>query len=369
MFVHLRLHTEFSVVDGTNRIDDIVRAAAADGQPALAITDLGNLFGAIKFYKEARGKGVKPLIGTEIVMEGLGKDPGVLSRMILLVQGSQGYLNLSELLARAWTRNVVKAQAVVKLEWLKELSEGLILLSGAQAGPVGQALVQGDAARATDLALQLASIFPHRFYLELQRAGRHDDGVQVAGAVQLAARLNLPVVATHPVQFTTRDDYEAHEARVCISEGEILGNPRRVRRFTPEQYFKSTAEMQALFADVPSALANSAEIARRCNLSLVLGKPQLPDYPTPGGMPIEAYFRVASQEGLEERLRHLYPDEARREQQRPRYQERLDFEIATILKMGFPGYFLIVGDFINWAKNNGCPVGPGRPGSRCSWPS
>jgi DNA polymerase-3 subunit alpha len=254
----------------------------------------------------------------------------------------------------------VKAQAVVRLEWLKELSEGLILLSGAQAGPVGQALVQGDAARATDLALQLASIFPHRFYLELQRAGRHDDGVQVAGAVQLAARLNLPVVATHPVQFTTRDDYEAHEARVCISEGEILGNPRRVRRFTPEQYFKSTAEMQALFADVPSALANSAEIARRCNLSLVLGKPQLPNYPTPGGMPIEAYFRLASQEGLEERLRHLYPDEARREQQRPRYQERLDFEIATILKMGFPGYFLIVGDFINWAKNNGCPVGPGR---------
>jgi DNA polymerase-3 subunit alpha len=360
MFVHLRLHTEFSVVDGTNRIDDIVRAAAADGQPALAITDLGNLFGAIKFYKEARSKGVKPLIGAEIVMEGLGKDPGVLSRMILLVQGHQGYLNLSELLARAWTRNVVKAQAVVRLEWLKELSEGLILLSGAQAGPVGQALVQGDAARATDLALQLASIFPHRFYLELQRAGRHDDGVQVAGAVQLAARLNLPVVATHPVQFTTRDDYEAHEARVCISEGEILGNPRRVRRFTPEQYFKSTAEMQALFADVPSALANSAEIARRCNLSLVLGKPQLPDYPTPGGMPIEAYFRLASQEGLEERLRHLYPDEARREQQRPRYQERLDFEIATILKMGFPGYFLIVGDFINWAKNNGCPVGPGR---------
>jgi DNA polymerase-3 subunit alpha len=360
MFVHLRLHTEFSVVDGTNRIDEIVRAAAADGQPALAITDLGNLFGAVKFYKEARGKGVKPLIGAEIVVEGLGKDPGALSRMILLVQGRQGYLNLSELLARAWTRNVVKAQAVVQLEWLKELSEGLILLSGAQSGPVGQALVQGDAVRATDLALQLASVFPHRFYLELQRAGRADDAVHVAGAVQLAARLNLPVVATHPVQFTTRDDYEAHEARVCISEGEILGNPRRVRRFTHEQYFKSRAEMQALFADVPSALANTVEIARRCNLSLVLGKPQLPNYPTPGGMPIEAYFRLASKEGLEERLRHLYPDEARREQQRPRYQDRLDFEIATILKMGFPGYFLIVGDFINWAKNNGCPVGPGR---------
>ena len=206
MFVHLRLHTEFSVVDGTNRIDEVAKAAAKDGQPALAITDLNNLFGAIKFYKEARGQGVKPLIGAEIVVEGLGKDAGVLSRMILLVQGPQGYLNLCELLARAWTRNVVKAQAVVRLEWLKELSEGLILLSGAQAGPVGQALVQGDSARAADLALQLASIFPHRFYLELQRAGRAEDGVQVAGAVQLAARLNLPVVATHPVQFHARDD-------------------------------------------------------------------------------------------------------------------------------------------------------------------
>ncbi len=364
MFVHLRLHTEFSVVDGTNRIDEIVHAAAADSQPALAITDLGNLFGAIKFYKEARGQGVKPLIGAEIVVEGLGKDAGVLSRMILLVQGPQGYLNLCELLARAWTRNVVKAQAVVRLEWLKELSEGLILLSGAQAGPVGQALVQGDSARAADLALQLASIFPHRFYLELQRAGRAEDGVQVAGAVQLAARLNLPVVATHPVQFHARDDYEAHEARVCIAEGEILANPRRTRRFTPEQYFKSSAEMQALFADVPSALANTVEIARRCSLTLVLGQPQLPNFPIPpvNGrvLSVDEYFRHVSFEDLEERLRHLYPDPVRREAERPRYVQRLEFELATILKMGFPGYFLIVGDFIQWAKANGCPVGPGR---------
>ena len=364
MFVHLRLHTEFSVVDGTNRIDEIVHAAAADSQPALAITDLGNLFGAIKFCKEARGQGVKPLIGAEIVVEGLGKDAGVLSRMILLVQGPQGYLNLCELLARAWTRNVVKAQAVVRLEWLKELSEGLILLSGAQAGPVGQALVQGDSARAADLALQLASIFPHRFYLELQRAGRAEDGVQVAGAVQLAARLNLPVVATHPVQFHARDDYEAHEARVCIAEGEILANPRRTRRFTPEQYFKSSAEMQALFADVPSALANTVEIARRCSLTLVLGQPQLPNFPIPpvNGrvLSVDEYFRHVSFEGLEERLRHLYPDPVRREAERPRYVQRLEFELATILKMGFPGYFLIVGDFIQWAKANGCPVGPGR---------
>lgn len=364
MFVHLRLHTEFSVVDGTNRIDEIVKAAAADGQPALAITDLGNLFGAIKFYKEARSKGVKPLIGTEILLEGLGKDANQLSRMVLLVQSHQGYLNLSELLARAWTQNVVKAQAVCKLAWLKELGEGLVLLSGAQAGPLGQALVQGDTARAHEVALQLGSLFPHRFYIELQRAGRADDEAHVAAAVQLAARMKLPVVATHPVQFTLPDDYEAHEARVCISDGEILGNQRRVRKFTREQYFKSAAQMEALFSDVPSAVANTLEIARRCNLTLTLGKPQLPEFPTPEvdgrRMAPEEYFRYASSEGLKARLLHLYPDAAQREKERPRYEARLEFEIKTILSMGFPGYFLIVGDFINWAKNNGCPVGPGR---------
>ncbi|MFM1766324.1 MAG: polymerase subunit alpha, partial [Pseudomonadota bacterium] len=364
MFVHLRLHTEFSIVDSTCRIDDVVQAAADDQQPALAITDLSNLFGAIKFYKAARGKGVQPILGAEIFLEGLGADPLALSRVMVLVQSSQGYLNLSELLARAWTQNMVKTNAVVKLAWLQELSEGLIMLSGAQAGPVGQALVQGDTSRAAEIALQLASIFTHRFYLEIQRAGRPEDNAHVIAAVKLAARLSLPVVATHPVQFLAEDDYESHEARVCISEGEILGNQRRVRKFTRDQYFKSSAEMQALFADVPSALANSVEIAKRCNLSLVLGKPQLPNYPTPltdgKPMPIEDYFRLLSVEGLEERLVHLYPDAVKRDAERPRYAGRLEFEINTILKMGFPGYFLIVGDFINWAKKNGCPVGPGR---------
>ena len=364
MFVHLRLHSEFSIVDSTCRIDDVVKAAADDQQPALALTDLSNLFGAIKFYKEARSKGVQPILGAEIFLEGLGVDALALSRVMVLVQSSQGYLNLSELLARAWTQNMVKNNAVVKLSWLQELSEGLILLSGAQAGPVGQALVQGDTSRAAEIALQLASIFTHRFYLELQRAGRPEDNAHVVEVVKLASRLSLPVVATHPVQFLTEDDYESHEARVCISEGEILGNQRRVRKFTRDQYFKSSAEMQDLFADVPTAVANSVEIAKRCNLSLVLGKPQLPNYPTPIAdgkpMPIEAYFRLLSVEGLEERLVHLYPDPTKREIERPRYAERLEFEINTILNMGFPGYFLIVGDFINWAKKNGCPVGPGR---------
>jgi len=360
MFVHLRLHSEFSVVDGTNRIDDAVQVAADDKQPALALTDLNNLFGTIKFYKQARSIGVKPLLGAEIYLESLTQDVNHLSKMILLVQSQQGYLNLCELLSRGWTQNVHKAVGVIKLAWLQELSQGLIALSGAQSGPVGQALVQGDLSRASELALQIAGIFPHRFYIELQRAGRSDDEAHVVAAVQLASNLNLPVVATHPVQFTKPDDYEAHEARVCISEGEILGNQRRVRKFTREQYFKSSAQMQELFADIPSAIANTLEIAKRCNVSLVLGKPQLPDYPTPNGMAIDEYFRFSSYEGLKERLAHLYPDAAKREVERSRYEERLEFEINTILKMGFPGYFLIVGDFINWAKNNGCPVGPGR---------
>ena len=373
MFIHLRLHTEFSVVDGTNRIDDVVAAAAADGQPALAITDLSNLFGAVKFYKAARGEGVKPLLGAEVMLQGFTEEtpnamPGshqpAAPRVILLVQDKQGYLNLSELLARAWTRSDGRGGALVQREWLEELNGGLLMLSGAQAGPVGQALIQGDANRAADVALKLAGLFTHRFYIELQRAGRVDDERHVTAAVQLAARLHLPVVATHPVQFLEPDDYEAHEARVCISDGEILGNNRRVRRFTREQYFKSAAQMEALFADIPSAVANTLEIAKRCSLTLVLGKPQLPNFPIPPVdgviMSVEDYFRHVSYEGLEGRLKHLFPDEAKREAVRARYVERLEFELNTILKMGFPGYFLIVSDFIKWAKENGCPVGPGR---------
>ncbi len=366
-FVHLRLHTEFSVVDGTVRIDEAAKAAASGGQAALAVTDLSNLFGAVKFYKDARGKGIKPIIGAEVFLDMGGaessKEPQ-LSRIVLLTQNKQGYLNLCELIARGWTKNVVRANAVVKFAWLQELSEGLILLSGAQAGPLGAALLQGDLAKASELALQLGSAFPHRFYIELQRAGRVDDEAHVAAAVKLAAKMKLPVVATHPIQFLTAEDYEAHEARICISEGEILGNARRVRKFTREQYFKSSEEMAQLFADLPSALANSVEIAKRCSLTLELGKSKLPHFPTPlvNGQQLSAddYFRHVSHEGLKERMLMLYPDTAAREKEMPRYLERLEFEIGTILKMGFPGYFLIVGDFIQWAKANGCPVGPGR---------
>ena len=365
-FVHLRTHTEFSVVDGTLRIDEVAPAAQADGQVALGITDLSNLFGAIKFYKACRGKGVKPIIGVDVWMDPLPDAADrVPTRLALLVQDKQGYLNLSELLGRSWTKNVQRAQAWVRWEWLEELGGGLIALSGADLGVVGQALLGGDVARAEAAARALARLFPGRFYLELQRAGLPTHEAHVRATVPLAARLQLPVVATHPVQFLEPDDYDAHEARVCIADGETLSNPRRVKRFTREQYFKTQAQMEALFADIPSAVANSVEIARRCNLTLAMGKNYLPDFPTPvladgSSMPMGEYFRELSFEGLEERLLHLFPDAARRDARRADYVERLDFEIKTILDMGFPGYFLIVSDFIRWAKGNGCPVGPGR---------
>ncbi len=362
-FIHLRTHTEFSVVDGTLRVDDMVAAAAKDGQGALAITDLSNLFGAVKFYSQARKKGVKPILGADIWLESETGEKQA-SRLLLLVQSREGYLNLCEILSKAWISNEQRGQAWVKWEWLAAHGAGLIALSGADLGAVGQALLAGDKSRAAATAKRLAALFPQRFYLELQRGGMPAHEAQTRAAVPLAAELGLPVVATHPIQFLTPEDFEAHEARVCVAEGETLTNAKRVKRFSREQHFKSRAEMAALFADIPSALANAVEIAKRCNLSLVLGKPQLPDFPTPRvdgvPMPMADFFREESQRGLEERLLHLYPDAAQREKERPRYVERLDFEIATILKMGFPGYFLIVADFINWAKNNGCPVGPGR---------
>jgi len=368
-FVHLRTHTEYSVVDGTLRVDDAVKAAAKDGQPAMAITDLANLFGGIKFYNAARKKGVKPILGADLWVEPdlapPPSEPRRATQLLVLVQNRTGYLNLCELLSRAWIQNVQRNQAWVTWDWLAELGEGLIVLSGAQQGAIGLALAQQDTARAKALAQRLAALFPQRFYIELQRAGLAGQEAYVRLAVPLAAELGLPVVATHPVQFLEPDDFEAHEARVCVAEGETLTNPKRIKRFSRDQHFKTQAQMAERFADLPSALANTVEIAKRCNLSLVLGKPQLPNFPTPiladgSTMPMDAYFRELSFEGLEQRLALLYPDVAKRDTERPRYVERLEFEIGTILKMGFPGYFLIVSDFIRWAKANGCPVGPGR---------
>lgn len=363
-FVHLRCHSEYSIVDGIVRIDDYVKHAANDRMPALALTDLNNLFGAIKFYKAARGKGIKPIIGCDIWLENpVNREQP--SRALLLCQSHAGYLLLCQLLSRAYLTNQHRGRAEFKREWFIECgTNGLLMLSGAMAGDVGQACVQGNLEAAIRLAADWRDLFPDRFYLEVQRIAVEAQKVAEEQYIQsvraIAAQLELPVVATHPIQFTTPDDYRAHEARTCIAEGYVLADTRRPKNFTTEQYFKTQAEISALFADMPEALANSVEIAKRCNLSLTLGKNYLPNFPTPNGESLNEYLISEAKRGLVKRLEILYPDETVRMAKQPAYDARLDFETGVINQMGFAGYFLIVADFINWAKNNGVPVGPGR---------
>jgi DNA polymerase III subunit alpha len=359
-FVHLRLHSEYSVSDGIVRLDDAVRRAAEDGMPALALTDGGNVFGMVKFYRAARAAGVKPIIGADcwVQAEVEADKP---ARLLLLCATQAGYLRLCDLLSRAWLKNQRRARAEIARDWLRESdNEGLIALSGFGGGDVGQALVSGNAAAAERLAREWSLRFPGRYYLELQRAGLAHGETLIARTVDLASRLALPVVATHPVQFLVPEDYKAHEARVCIAQGYVLGDQRRPRLFTPEQYFKTQDEMARLFADVPQALDNSLEIARRCSQTIELGRSRLPAFPTPPGTTLDQFLRQQAEQGLARRLNMLFADAAQREREAPRYRERLDFEIRTIIQMGFAGYFLIVADFINWAKRNGVPVGPGR---------
>jgi len=357
-FVHLRLHTEYSIVDGMARVDAAVAAAAADGMPALAITDLSNLFGAIKFYEAAREHGVQPIIGCDVWLTN-ERNRDAAYRMLLLCRNRAGYLKLCELVSRAHAENHWRGRAELKREWLTGC-EGLIALSGGEAGDVGLALASGNAAQAEALARQWAKDFPGSFYVELQRVEPVKSAAAVQALVTLASRLELPVVATHPIQFVRPDEFRAHEARVCIAQGYVLGDNRRPRDFHPAQYFKSQAEMAKLFADIPEALENAVEIARRCSFEFSLGKSRLPDFPTPNGESIEEHLRTLAHGGLEKRLEGLYPDAALRDAERARYLERLEYETKTIVQMGFAGYFLIVADFINWAKTNGVPVGPGR---------
>ena len=365
-FVHLRCHSEYSIVDGIVRIDDYVQRALSDNMPALALTDLSNLFGAIKFYKAARAKGLKPIIGCDIWLENTANRDQP-TRLLLLCQSQAGYLLLCQLISRAYLTNQHRGRAEFKREWFEECgTEGLIMLSGAMAGDVGLACLQGNLSLASDLAGKWQALFPDRFYLEVQRiasTANHQKSQQedyIQHVRTLANTLNLPIVATHPIQFITPDDFRAHEARTCISEGYVLADTRRPKHFTEEQYFKTQANLADLFADMSEALANSVEIAKRCNLTLVLGKNYLPNFPTPNNESLNEYLIAEARKGLVLRLNVLYPDEAIREAKRPDYDARLDFETNVINQMGFAGYFLIVADFINWAKNNGVPVGPGR---------
>ncbi len=274
-FVHLRLHSEYSITDGLTRVDEVVDQAQADAMGALALTDLSNLFGMVKFYKAARGKGVKPVIGADVWISN-PEERDKPARVILLAASQEGYLRLCELLSRAWLTNQHRGRAEFDRAWFREGTGGLIALSGLLAGPgagdIAQALAAGNAGLAEALANEWAVLFPNRFYIEVQRshasAGKAATEPQLRRIVALAARLKLPVVATHPVEFSRAEEFRAHEARVCIAEGFVLGDQRRPRHYSEDQYFKTQDEMAALFADLPAALANSVEIAKRCNLQL-----------------------------------------------------------------------------------------------------
>jgi DNA polymerase III subunit alpha len=344
------MHSEYSVSDGIVRIEDAVARAVAERMPALALTDSANLFGMVKFYGAARAAGLKPVLGADCWLQN-DADRDKPFRLLLLCASRAGYLRLCGLLSRAWLGNQHRARAEIARGWLEDGgTEGLIALSGAAAGDVGQALLAGHADAAERLAAGWAALFPGRYYLELQRAGLPNGEAVLSRSVALAAAAGLPVVATHPVQFLAPEDFKAHEARVCIAQGYVLGDQRRPKLFTPEQYFKTQEEMARLFADIPQALHNAVEIARRCNLDIELGKSRLPDFPTPPGTSIDDYLRAQAHAGLKNR----------KLDQEARYRERLDFELATIIQMGFAGYFLIVADFISWARANEVPVGPGR---------
>jgi DNA polymerase-3 subunit alpha len=362
-FVHLRLHSEYSVTDGIVRLDDAVARARAYNMPALALTDLCNFFGLVKFYNSARGKGVKAVLGSDVYLANKS-DPDRPYRLLLLCRSHQGYLQLCELLSRAYLAPRLRGRAEVTRQMLREVGvDGLIALSGAAGGDVGEALLQGNVEQAATRARSWANLFQGNFYLEVQRVhprGQSQQESLIAATADLAADLSLPLCATHPIQFLERDDFKAHEARVCIAEGYMLGDARRPRLYTEEQYFKSQEEMVELFSDLPEALANSVEIAKRCNLSITLGKNYLPNFPTPEGITLDDFLCLEAARGLERRLLQLFPDPAQRDSQRPTYVARLKIETDTIVQMKFPGYFLIVADFINWAKKNDVPVGPGR---------
>lgn len=361
-FVHLRFHSEYSIVDGIVRLDPAIAAAIADNRVALGITDLMNIFGGLRFYSHSIAAGIKPIVGCDLWITNPDpqrrEDP---RRLTVYCQNHEGYLSLCSLLTRAWLENQHLGRGEVRLEWLTpESCKGLIALSGGPDGLIERRLMEKKYSEARSWAEYFQNVFPNRFYLEVQRAGRKGDELCVSRVAQLSIQMQIPVVATHPIMFLKREDFKAHEARVCIATGRVIADSSRPHDFTEEQYMKSAEEMAELFSDMPRALENSVVIAERCNLDGVLQKPQLPVFPTPEGMSLDDYMIKLSKEGLERRLAFLYPDKAERDRRRAEYDKRLDYELKTIISMKFPGYFLIVQDFINWSKRNGVPVGPGR---------
>ncbi|MBD3816736.1 MAG: PHP domain-containing protein, partial [Halothiobacillus sp.] len=362
-FVHLHLHTEFSLVDGTLRIKPMLAAAKERGLPALALTDQANLFAMVKFYEAARKSGIKPILGADcLVVDEPGSNP---YRVVLLAQNNLGFRHLTELLSRGYCEGQIDGRPMLRRDWLtQEQCAGLIALSGGHLGEIGQLLLHGKAKDRKAALKFWTERFPDRFYLELTRCGRPDEEKYLHAAVELAEQAQLPVVATNDVRFLDREDFEAHEVRVCIQQGRTLDDPRRPHDYTELQYLRPADEMQALFADIPEAIENSLAIAERCNVTLQLGKNFLPNFPTPNGETEADFLRTLSEQGLEHRFERV-PTEKHAE-----YRARLNIELDVIIQMGFPGYFLIVADFIQWAKRQGIPVGPGRgsgAGSLVAW--
>ncbi|HWQ94745.1 MAG TPA: PHP domain-containing protein, partial [Gammaproteobacteria bacterium] len=313
VFVHLHLHTEYSLVDGIVRIEPLVEAAAQAGMPAVAVTDQCNLFAMVKFYRAAQARGIKPIIGVELWVQGdTGADSrgaSPLHRLVLLCQSDTGYRNLTRLVSRSYTEGQQRGIPIVHKDWMTGSSEGLIALSGGRMGDIGQALLGRQPALAESLLAAWQALFPNRFYLELQRTGRAGEEDYIHAAVELALATNTPVVATNDVRFLKADEYEAHEVRVCIHEGRLLADPRRPRQYSAQQYLRSAAEMAELFADIPEAIENSVRIAERCNLELRLGQNYLPDFPLPEGVDLEEHLRQQAKLGLEGRL-STHPPEA-----------------------------------------------------------
>lgn len=356
-FTHLRLHTEFSISDGLVTIQPLIERLQDFKMPAAAITDASNLFGLIKFYSSAIKSGIKPICGCDVPVV---NDDGVHTQLVLLVKNQMGYLNLTNIISDLYTEAESHGDPLLKIGKLAGRTEGLIALSGAQKSDIGSALINNENALAKSLLQTWQQLFPDSFYLELQRVGKVDEENYIEAAVNLAIAVQCPVVASNDVRFLDQEDFDAHEVRVCINERRSLDDPRRSHNYTDQQYLKDSEEMEALFVDIPEAIANVHQIVKRCNLGLELGTPHLPNYPVPEGVALEDYLCKLSEEGLQKRLEQLFDDEAQSKSVSEPYYNRLKIELDIINQMGFAGYFLIVMEFIQWAKDSDIPVGPGR---------
>lgn len=358
-FVHLHLHSEYSLIDGLVRIKPLIAHCQEQAIKTIALTDHCNFFAAVKFFKAAIAAGIKPIFGADLKIEDTQLKENF--QGLLLCMNDQGYKNLTRIISLAYTKGQSSGEPIVKPEWLTEYHAGLIMLSGGIDGQIGKALIRGNLAQAKASINYWQEIFLDRFYLEITRTGKVDEELYIAAVLPLAEEFKLPVVATNNVRFLKEADFEAHEARVCIREGYTLDDKNRPKHFTSQQYLRSQSEMQELFQDVPSALTNTVEISKRCNVKLKLGKVHLPDFPTPDGSSIEDYLAKISKNGLKERLKEIYAGPSNQfSKTNEIYEKRLQRELDVIVSMGFAGYFLIVADFIQWAKNHDVPVGPGR---------